>query len=188
MVNILLMSLKKVTGPSYVQLLEHTPWQRYLKRPPSSDPSVVESNDEEFSQVCAYINEVAGTDLFIAFGRYAGVESGKVFAGMLGPAIAPAISGLTGVARLQRMATLGMSLVPWDSPFIVSSTPDGVEVLSPNWEMCSRIKSSEPVCAFIGDTLRSSYAMLIGEQVLVKEVKCRAQGKGSDCVFRVTLG
>lgn len=187
MVGILLMGLRQVAGPSYEQLLEATPWRRYLQHPPSSDPTVAESNDEEVGLVYAHIYQAAGKDLFIAFGRYAGVESGKVFAAMLGPAIAPTLVGLTGVARLQQVAALERSLASQYAPFTVSNTPDGVEVVSPNCSVCSQIKSEEPLCAFIGDGLKSCYARLGGEQLVVKEVVCQAQGKGTDCVFRITL-
>ncbi len=187
LVNVLLVGLKKVTGSSYEQLLEATPWRRYLHHPPSSNPGVSESNDEELSLVFAHIYKKVGADLFIAFGRYAGLEGGRTFAGILGPAVAPQLVGLTGVARLQRLIEAGVELVPWAFPLKVSKTPDGVELVNPNCGMCSRITSTEPVCTFLGDGLRHTYTQIMGEPVMVKEVVCRARDKGSNCVFKATL-
>jgi hypothetical protein len=187
LINILLTSLKKVVGPSYEQMLEATSWRRYLKHPPSADPHVAESTEEELGQVFAHIYQVVGKDLFIAFGRYAALDSGKVFAAMMAPAVTPALVGLTGVARLQRMVTLERSLLPWDNSFSVSNTADGIEVTNHNCGLCSRIKSDEPVCAFMADGMRNSYTRIGGYSVVVKETACRAQGKGTDCVFKVTL-
>lgn len=188
MVGILLMGLGKVVGPSYEQLLEATPWRRYLKRPPSNDPTVAESNDEELSLVFAHIYQAVGRDLFIAFGRYAGVEGGKTFAEMLAPRVAPVLVGLTGVARLQRLIELAISLVSWAFPLSANNTSDGVVVINRNCGMCSGIKSEEPVCAFLGDGLRTCYTRLYGGPLVFKEEVCRAQGKGTDCVFRVSVG
>jgi predicted hydrocarbon binding protein len=187
LVGVLLNGLEKVVGPPYGRLLEGTPWQRFLKHPPSTDPTVVESNDEELGAVFGHIYQMVGRDLFIAFGRYAGVEGGKAFAAMLGPRIAPQLVGLSGVARLQRMVGLAVALAPWAFPLSMSNTADGVELVNPNCGLCSRIKSDEPVCAFLGDGLRNTYTRIGGETVLVKEIACRAQGEGNDCVFKVTL-
>ncbi len=188
LVGLLLVSLKKAIGPQYDKLLEQTSWKRYLKRPPSDDPTVVESNGKEMGQVCEHIYQVVGRDLFITFGRYAGTDGGKVFGTALKPIVEPAVAGLKGIARLQQAAAIHMQVFSTQSGnFSLSNTAEGVEVISHDCGMCARIKSGEPVCYFIGDGLRTSYSILTGDQIVVKEVQCRTQGKAIDCVFMATI-
>lgn len=188
LVGLLLMSLKKAIGPLYDKILEQTPWKRYLKHPPSDDPAVIESNGREFGLVCERIFQVVGRDLFITFGRYAGTDGGKIFAAALKPMVDPVIFGLKGIPRLQQAAAIHMQVFSTQSGnFSISNTADGVEVISHNCGMCERIMCDEPVCYFIGDGLRSSYAILTGDQIAIKEVQCRTQGKVVDCVFKATI-
>ncbi len=188
LVGLLLISLKKAIGPLYDKILEQTPWKRYLKRPPSNDPAVIESNGKELGQVCEHIYHMVGRDLFITFGRYAGTDGGKIFGAALKPLAEPTLVGLKGITRLQQAAVIHMQVFSTQSGnFSLSNTAEGVEVTSYNCGMCERIKSDEPVCYFIGDGLRSCYTILTGDQIAVKEVQCQAQGKVLDCVFKATI-
>ncbi len=187
LVSILIGGLEKALGPSYRKVIATTPWERYLSKPPSSDPTVIEATDDEWAMVCAEIYRQVGKDLFISFGRYAGIESSRLFTTALARQVTPTLEGLEGVERLQRAAAMHTAALNTQTDTIsIKNTDDGVLVTVRPCSMCSLIKSNEPICAYITEGLHNSYGALTGLRVGVKEIKCQAMGAIDYCAFNVT--
>ncbi len=188
LVLILIGGLEKALGPSYWKVIATTPWVRFLNKPPSSDPTVMEATDEEWAQVCAEIYRQVGKDLFISFGRYAGIESSKLFTTALAKQIKPALDGLSGVERIQRAAAMHTAALNTQTDTIsIKNTTDGVLVKVRPCAMCILLKSNEPVCAFITEGLHNAYSALTGLRVGVQEIECQAMGAIDHCTFKATL-
>jgi predicted hydrocarbon binding protein len=188
LIIILLGGLEKAYGASYRKIVAETPWARFLTKPPSNDPQVIESNGDEWAKVCAEIYRQAGRDLFISFARRAGVESARMFTVMLAKQVKAETEGLDSLARLQRVAAIQTAALNTQVTTIsVENIAAGVLVTIKPCVMCSLLQSNEPVCTYITEGMRSSYTALAEVKVVAQEVECQAMGKVDHCRFKVTL-
>jgi predicted hydrocarbon binding protein len=188
LVGLILAGFARALGSSYQKIIVDTPWARFLTTPPSSDPSVAESDNEEWARVCAAIYQLVGKDLFIAFGRYAGVESARLFVPAVAARLGPEAETAKGLARLRLVATLHTAMFnAQEHTITLTEIEDGVLVTVEPCDVCRLIKSDEPICTYISEGLRTAYATLTKERVVVGEVECQALGQVPYCRFKVTL-